>query len=545
MFKDKKNLVLIIIIGIFIISRFLGVGQPYHQDEYRWATIVDPSFEESVAPHPPVNKIALYATGVLFGFDNLKFAPFIFSLFNLILLYLIVAKLTGNKMIGYIAASLFTISTYSLIANLQLDIDGAVLPFFILLTYYGYINLSDSNRAKYLILFLIGIIGGLLSKLSFVIFLAALAIDFVIKSKIGWRKVINWSLALVGFVAISFSALYLFFNVREVGVISYGLNFQSFNFASRAYFQLFFKLVKSVIWLSPLLLLPVIYGLFKKDILSKHAVWFIYLVLNLVFYLVLFDFARLTIERYFMFFIVPSVIISSIVIYEFIKNFNWKKNYIPLISLTVLFIGLSLFILSQAHEVLPLNPKIEYINHLKSVNLNFLIPFTGGSGPVGFYHSASFIFWSWLGAVVLFLVALTIKKIKYFAMLAFLVLGLVYNVFLSSEYLFGSAFGSVPNITKKAVNYIKSDESIDSVITYYDAGAYYLRQSGQYASRFYTAPSRDYTKKLSTYDGHYMIVDFPMIDKKGRYWPYLERCEIVKKFTDKKIDAYIFNCQNI
>ena len=41
-----------------------------------------------------------------------------------------------------------------------------------------------------------------------------------------------------------------------------------------------------------------------KDILKKYQIWFIYLFFNLTFYLVLFDFSTLAVERYFMFLII-------------------------------------------------------------------------------------------------------------------------------------------------------------------------------------------------------------------------------------------------
>ena len=97
-------------------------------------------------------------------------------------------------------------------------------------------------------------------------------------------------------------------------------------------------------------------------------------------------------------------------------------------------------------------------------------------------------------------------------------------------------------ISKETIKYVNSSDDIKEVITYYDIGAYYLRLNGKYSSRFYTAPARDYMKKLDQFKGHYMIVDFPAIDKNGRYWPLIERCPLVQKFQDKKIESYVFNC---
>ena len=122
---------------------------------------------------------------------------------------------------------------------------------------------------------------------------------------------------------------------------------------------------------------------FSKDILNKYRIWFLYLFFNLLFYLVLFDFATLTVERYFMFLIIPSVLISAHVIYDLLERQPVNKRIYVIAG--VVFVLLSYVVLSLPHDVLPLNPKEAYVDKVKSLEFNFLIPFTGGSGPSGFY----------------------------------------------------------------------------------------------------------------------------------------------------------------
>ena len=66
----------------------------------------------------------------------------------------------------------------------------------------------------------------------------------------------------------------------------------------------------------------------------------------------------------------------------------------------VVFVLLSYVVLSLPHDVLPLNPKEAYVDKVKSLEFNFLIPFTGGSGPSGFYFSALFILLAWIIACI-------------------------------------------------------------------------------------------------------------------------------------------------
>lgn len=544
----KNNYWLWIIFAVFIFTRFLGLGQIYHQDEYRWASIANPFFGDLSSPHPPLAEYIYKLAGRIFGFDHLRIVPFVFSFLNLILVYLVSLKTTRNKKIALIAVGLFTVNIYSLIANLQIDIDGAILPFFILSSYYAYLHILEGGKSKkWIMLFYLAVMGGFLTKLSFLLFIGALIIDQALRIyylkgknlKLIFYRLWPW---VAGFLALG--VLFYYFYASNFGkIIGYAKHFNSLNFSSRAYFDLIFKVFKSFVWLSPLLALPVVYGFFKKDTLRKYQVWFIYLFLNLVFYLVLFDFSTLTIERYFMFWIIPSVLIGTQVIFDLLEKQPIRKNFYIIAVAT--FVLIFYIVLSIPHDILPLNPKMAYLNRVKALDFGFLIPFTGGSGPSGFYFSAWFIVLNWLITAGSLAFWTFFQKRMNLFLAVFIVFGVGYNLLFSAEYLFGPVYGSVDRIARETVQYINSNNNVDEVITYYDIGAYYLRLSGKYYSRFYTAPKRDYTPKIESYRGQYLIVDFPAIDKNGRYWPLIARCPLLKKFQDKKVESYVFDCSKI
>ena len=396
----KNNKWLLVIFAVFIFTRFLGLGQIYHQDEYRWASIANPFFGQLSSPHPPLAEYLYKFAGRVFGFDNLRIVPLFFSFLNLVLIYLVSLKISKNKKIALVAAGLFTVNIYSLIANLQIDIDGAMLPFFILLSYYAYLHILEGSgaRKRWFVLLGLAVVGGFLTKLSFLLFVAALLCDRGVEayySKEGSIKKIFSRLWpwVFGFLIVGFS-FYYFYASHLGKIIKYAEHFNSLNFSSRAYFDLAFKVFKSFVWLSPLLALPTLYGFFKRDILKKYQLWFIYLLFNLFFYLVLFDFSTLTIERYFMFLVIPSALISAQVIFDLWER--WPINKKVYIIAGTAFVLLSYVILSLPHDVLPLNPKTAYVSRVRSLDFRFLIPFTGGSGPSGFYFSALFIISSWL-----------------------------------------------------------------------------------------------------------------------------------------------------
>src|SRR3989344_5019106 len=538
----RSNYGLLLLVLLFIATRFLGLDQLYHQDEYRWVSqVYTTEFGEVDSPHPPIMQSTLSLVGKMFGYDNLRVAPFVFGILNLILIYAVSLKITGNRKIAYLSSGLYVVSVYGLIANLMMDIDGAVMPFFVLLTYYLYLKYIKDGDGKFLLFLIAVAIAGFLTKLSFILFAAALAVEYLWvlygrgKLKTNLKKLFY----LFGGAAVLVAAVYIFYGSSHPWFIEYTIRrFDTFNFGSRAYFELFLRLLKFFIWLSPLLFLPMVYGLFRKDFFTKYRLWYVYSLFNLLFYLVIFDFARLPVERYFMFIIAPAAIISGQVVYSLFSGLNKKHFFLSVLGFAVLLA----FTFLIAYDVVPLNPKEAYVQKVKNLDFNFLIPMTGGSGPIGFYVSAPFVLGSWI--VGLFWLLFNKKKL---AIAFFVVFGVGYNVLLSSENLAGAFYGNVNNITKKSVEYVINNKEVDdnSVVTYYDAGVYYLKIADKYLGRFYTAPSRDYSSRLTSHRGHYMIVDFPAIDKDSLYWKLVSKCELAQKFTDKYVDSYIFDCRNL
>jgi len=252
----KYKILLTLIVVVFIWTRFLGLGDIYHQDEYRWASIADPFFGNLESPHPPLTEYLYKATGKYLGFDYLRSVPIIFSFLNLLLLYFVVKRLTGKTAVGLIAVGLFTINIYSAIASLQIDIDGAILPFFVLLGFYSYLNLQEDTKSKkYLTLFIISLVGGFLTKLSFVLFLGTLVLH-------NFKRFLRFLVP----IAVLGGLFYLLYALKFEFIIKYAESFTTFNFGFRKYFDLVLKIFKSLVWLSPLLFWPLVSGLFDRAI---------------------------------------------------------------------------------------------------------------------------------------------------------------------------------------------------------------------------------------------------------------------------------------
>ncbi|MDP2709113.1 MAG: glycosyltransferase family 39 protein [bacterium] len=548
-----KSKIFITIFILFLASRFLGFGQIYHQDEYKWAMIVNPVFGlQSESNHPPLVALLYSLTGEFFGYDKLRVLPIIFSFLTLLLVWLLTKKLYGEKAALWTTAIL-GLSAYNFIASLQIDIDGTLLPFFGLLLYYAVITFWEQEARRDKIFWasvaLVATVGGFLTKLSFLLWLAAVASEYFLIYRPSWKifkKAILGLAAIIVVTSLGVWLIDLIFPVARVGrFLSYINNFSAFNFYSRNYFQVLFLTVKSLVLASPLLLGG--YFLINKQNFKKYRFWLIFLLYNFLFYFIIFDFSSRTMERYLMFLIIPGAVIIGSAVADFFTGKKIKNLWLKILAVGLGWLAIDILIMKSAFKILPLNPKSAFLSQLKNFDFNFLIPITGGSGPVGFYAPvllAVVIFSASFGALLIFRL---IKKENYKIglILIFLIGGIFYNIILDAEFLFGYFYGNVNYLAKQAVNYAVDNNEISQVVTYYDLGGYELNLSGKYQRRFYTDPAYEAKnqKLIPQEKNFYLVVDFPAIGGQSFYWRHFNSCLIDKSWHDKKISAYIFDCR--
>src|SRR5205814_1653092 len=103
--------------------------------------------------------------------------------------------------------------------------------------------------------------GGILTKMSFTLFLAALALDHVWRAYDAgkFKSELKRIIILFGSMAILAAGIYYVYGLSHPYFVQYAEHFKIFNFGARGYFDLSLRLFKFVIWLSPLLALPAIY----------------------------------------------------------------------------------------------------------------------------------------------------------------------------------------------------------------------------------------------------------------------------------------------
>ncbi len=552
---EKRTIILvplILILWIFILVRLPGLHFSYHMDELK--SVGDYDELTSSTPHPPLTQGVFVIASKIFGPDDFRAMPLTFGVINLILLFFLVKFKFGTKEAIW-SAIFFTVAFYNVLASLMVDTDGEILPLFFLLSLFSYFKWQDAPDRNPKIIWgaslVVAIILGFLTKLSFIIVAGMFMTDFLLDKKkmLSRGFLIKYGLLALGFLLLLGSALkgarfiFPFYDLSRT--ISHAGDY--FKISGRAYLQVLIESVKAVLYASPLLVAPLLF--IKRRHLARVRPFLIFLFFSLLFYLVLFDFSRGALDKYLALIIVPLSIISGVIISEImddkIKYFSICRRYVPILLGTAVIVFV-FFLQFIPHLIPPLYPKEEWVNRILELRWNFLFPFTGGSGPTGFYISWLFIVCSWILAVSLAILGIIKRNWQKVALVLILAVGFIYNAVFIEEYLFGRINGSPSVLLKDAVEFIKKNDQIKKVISYNGTGGYELNKIGKYERRMYAVPKyeNEYRRIFNSFKGHYLVIDIPHINPSSLYGRHLSTCQIIYENYSKKISAKIYNCAN-
>ncbi len=549
---NKEWLILVILLIAFILIRLPGTDLPLHQDEYKWPMIVNPDYvSDTEIPHPPLSQFIYRTAGEVVGYNvNFRFVPLFFGVINLLLLYYLLRMRFGRST-AIVGSSIFTLSYFSVLASLMVDTDGQIMPFFFLVSLIGYYKSKLSfGREKYVWigLMLLSLALGFFVKVSFVLVIASILADFLWekKSYITKKELIKYASYVFGggvllfFLLIISQYVFSFFDLNKA--FEYWKHFAELD---RNWFQTSIQVIKALLYTSPfLVLLPL---LLSRNKARELGPFIFYLFFGIIFYVIIFDFSIGALDRYLQFLIIPLSAIGSVMVVSVFKSNNDLRNKEYLL-LGCLFASILLFLLFVSHFVPSLHPKSAWIGRVLSFKWNFLYPFSGGSGPLGFYVSFLFMSMAWLVSLVLVSVAYFKTNLRKMVVLVLIPIGLIYNLVFIEEYLFGYLYGSAPRLLTNAVQFIENNPDIKMVTVYNDNGGNEIRSIGKYRKRLYTDPAFDISEKiatLNTYKEHYLEINVPRIDPNSVYRKYLDSCEVVYKETDKSISATVYDCKKV
>lgn len=535
---------------LLLALRIPGLSQPYHQDEFDWAMVALPNSPVAgVIPHPPISEFVFTTAGRLFANDNLRMMPFMLSIANLFLLYVVVKRRYGVKP-ALVSAFLYALAFFSVLASLMLDNDGQTLPLLFLLSIYCYDKWRESvgKRARivWLACFATAMVLGFLTKMCFVIPAFAFVLDFLMEKRLlanrkMWLKVgAGLAGAAVVLAVALWNAHYIFAHFDIRSSFHYWTRFM--DIAHRGWLQIVIQGLKGVMYLSPLLVAPLL--LSSKEQRTKARLFWIFGLAAFVFYFILFDFSAGALDRYMEVFIVPLVVISSLVYAELLDAKMVGKKWL----LTAALSGVVLFALQfLPHYVPPHHPKSEWFWRIASFRWNFLFPFSGGSGPLGFYVSFLMIAVCFLACGVCIAVSWYRPRLRAPLILVVAALGLSYNLAFNEEYLTGRINGFTPVLLWDALAALEARPEIKQVISYNDIGSYYLTNMGRYYRRLYAVPEYDESniEKMNGFNGYYLVIDFPRINPDSIYAKFFSRCRPVYSDVSGLIKADVLDCRDV
>src|SRR3989344_7225966 len=201
--NPKTHVLLIGLLILFVVVRLPGLSVPYQQDEFKTAIAAEAGLSEasSFLTHPPLTAFLLRADALVFGGENLRIMPLMFGFISAVLLFFVVRRRFDERAAMW-ALFLYAVSFYGIWSSLMLDTDGAILPTFFLLSVYSY------DRRRWWLLCL-ALLLGLMVKLSFILVVGALLIDFLWANHktIGPKQLFCLLLALLSFFGLTTAAI--------------------------------------------------------------------------------------------------------------------------------------------------------------------------------------------------------------------------------------------------------------------------------------------------------------------------------------------------
>jgi|GEM_PF-201412 len=539
--------VVFVLLAVFIVIRSPGLSLPYHQDEAKIGEIVRSQLIGALAAHPPLTELIYRKAGALTGSDNLRIIPLVFATLSAFLLYIVMRRRAGMAA-ALSSLALYSICMYGVFASLMVDTDGAILPTYFLICVYAYDRWKEKafslRSYGWLILLISGLLLGFLTKLSFVLVLCALMLDFGLEIRhrltrhtIALGAVALGVVSLLGMIALMSAHFFLpgfDFSQTWAHAISY------VRFEDRGYMQTAIQGIKAIFYLSPLLVLPFVF-LSRGDI-GKNRIFAAYLAVGALFYFLLFDFSHGALDKYLMFMVVPCAAITGTILARLLVGLT-RKEALRGIAIGSALSGALIALNFTSPAVMPLYPKTQWLSYIASGHWNILFPFTGGDGPIGVYVSFLFLAAGFIFSAVLAVAARLMPHARHALLVALIVVGVTQNAVFIEEFLFGRINGSAPDALTASLVYIK-DAHISSVISHGEIGAYELRGMGVFSGRFYAVPGYEegHRALFAAHDGAYLVIDVPRINADSFYGKYFATCTSVFTTTSGAIEAHIYSC---
>lgn len=528
------------ILALFVGWRLPLLSQIYHQDEFKWALDVDFKYHlYGSIPHPPFAETLYMLWGQVFHYDWLRVVPLIFACFNILLGVALVRRWYGEKAAIWFGV-LFSIMTASLQAATQVDIDGAFLPFWTLIAFWAATDLKDPTlRKRGIALLTVACIGGFLTKLSFVLVPVTLIAEAMMDGRLKIKRTY-----LIGALTLGIIGLVLWVSPVLDGLllVRYAKGFGFLNLLHRDYFELTLLSLKSVVLLGPAALLALFVAIKER---KRYLLMCLFVASQLSFYTVLFDFTHRTLERYMLVLALPiAVVVGDF----FARHFSEEaaRDRRAWLASALFLVAFAFVLFALPKQAIPLHPKEQFVQKVAHFDFGFLIPISGGSGPIGFYVPADVTLYAF--ALVTILAAwFVFRRENKRILLPMLALLIAFPILTDEEFALGKLYGNASKLAKDTIAWVNANPDIKQVITYNDIGGWELHEGGKYANRFYLEPTfaSSTAARFAAFDGFYLVVGMPPLAPDSAQVRYFTQCGNVHHAVDGQVMADVYDCRGV
>ncbi len=309
------------------------------------------------------------------------------------------------------------------------------------------------------------------------------------------------------------------------------------------------SLVILFLWIGPMALLFLLVLLTRTEIRSFPAdIHLLYLLSSLVIFLAFNSDQSRPFDRYFMV-IIPSMIIILINYGRDIFDAVIKERWL-LLTAFALALGAFLLLGSIPHPIIPMEPKLEFIQKFLFYLGRIMVPYSSNGGPVGFYVPGLILLASWASCAALFGMSILSQNKRLPVLMISVILAC--NLCVS---LYQAGLMDLPDPNKATSDLIENLDEIplgEEIFIYRNQGlvgylppehAMHLDRIEEIHSRaFQVATFSNVIKDAENFS--VIIVDFPKIADDSGMWKELRRCEKVYHSDKFGVDELVFNCFN-
>ncbi len=537
---------LILLTFLFLISRLPSFWMEMAEDEQVWTmTAVAPyGFNILLVPHPPIMPILLSLAGLFGNWRVLHIIPLFFSL-CVFLLTIIFAKKLFNEKSALYAGFIILVSMWAVLTASQIEMDGSIVAFMGLVATYFYLSGVNNNSIKDYVFAGVALGIGLLTKTTIFLFILSfiaynLWIVFSKEKKLNEIAKSFITYLVCGIIFSIYYAINIIFNLKLISATNEHVLAYFFNFFSQNFINVLSILSQAIVLISPLLLGLFVLSLFRFD--KKNTIFYILIGVHVFFYLFISTPSFRPFERYWMPVLPYFALLGGFILDKF--KFKRKEILITSFLTVLLFVILELFSFFAKSTLLPLYPKEIYIQKLMSGSWNFLFPFHGASGPLGFFVPFWSVFFTFVVSSILIISILATKRKKQLLIL-FLSISIAFNLLMISEYYFSPTTPNLNKVSTQVTEFALKTNLQQPVYIYQGTGHFLLNYSGYKVKEFNAINYNDeaLANDISNSNSTFLIVDFPSANRNSIMWQALSKCKKDLIVIEKGLElGYVLTC---